>query len=132
MILAFAIAVQVLVSSAQISRTEAEAPKIRAAFDREMLDYPTARFRDVHVTVNLAVEEPRGAYLCGFVNGKNRMGAYTGWQRFMASGAGDAGQVHIETSDGNAVSDMLIGMTCGDAGSHASDPLDRSAWLASQ
>lgn len=41
--------------------------------DEGLLDYPSARFRDV---------KGNDLVLCGFVNAKNRMSAYTGWERF--------------------------------------------------
>lgn len=53
----------------------------RDAFDRQMIDYPSARFRDVHA------DRRR---ICGYVNGKNRLGAYSGWKRFVVMGIEDA------------------------------------------
>ncbi|HWW12692.1 MAG TPA: hypothetical protein VN018_09250 [Brevundimonas sp.] len=46
----------------------------RSALDEALLDYPSARFREV--TAN-------AAFVCGKVNAKNRMGAYSGWSSFV-------------------------------------------------
>lgn len=54
----------------------------KAEFNRAMLDYPSARFRDVRATVLHGQIKP---IMCGFVNGKNRMGAYAGWTPFALS-----------------------------------------------
>lgn len=54
--------------------TDAQFAAARRAFDEQLLDHTSARFRDVHGDA--------GA-ICGFVNAKNRMGAYTGWTRFV-------------------------------------------------
>lgn len=49
--------------------------KVRDALDEQLFDYPSTRFREV--TADDAV-------VCGRLNAKNRMGAYTGWTRFGA------------------------------------------------
>lgn len=54
--------------------TDAQFTAAKRAFDEQLLDHTSARFRDVHGDA--------GA-VCGFVNAKNRMGAYTGWTRFV-------------------------------------------------
>jgi hypothetical protein len=59
----------------------------RKEFNKSMLDYPSTRFRDVRASVLKGKHEPM---LCGFVNGKNRMGAYVGWQPFALFGPADA------------------------------------------
>ena len=46
----------------------------RDALDQVLIDYPSARFREV--TANSAV-------VCGKVNAKNRMGAFSGWSDFV-------------------------------------------------
>lgn len=52
----------------------------RDALDGVLIDYPSARFREV--TAN-------EIKVCGRVNAKNRMGAYSGWQDFVVSLAGE-------------------------------------------
>ena len=54
------------------SRSQVE--QAQKLFDERLLDYPSARFRDV--TANDRV-------ICGFVNSKNRLGAFVGWQGFV-------------------------------------------------
>ncbi len=50
------------------------------ALDNELLDFTTARFKSVRLGAT-----PIGAapFLCGYVNGKNSMGAYIGWRLFV-------------------------------------------------
>lgn len=60
--------------------TDAMFVAVRDALDGKLLDYPSARFREVRA------DRYR---ICGFVNAKNSLGAYTGWKRFGAmAGAG--------------------------------------------
>lgn len=69
----------------------------RDAFDARLFDYPSARFRETR---------GNGFILCGMVNAKNRMGAYTGWQQFAVySGSDDDGPgLYIEDStDGGEI-----------------------------
>lgn len=54
--------------------SEVQFTAARRAFDEQLLDHTSARFRDVHGDA--------GA-ICGFVNAKNRMGAFTGWTQFV-------------------------------------------------
>ena len=49
----------------------------RRALNAQMIDYPSARFRDVHADRRK---------LCGDVIGKTRRGGYAGWQRFVVMG----------------------------------------------
>jgi len=48
----------------------------RKALDVRLIDLPSARFRDVHATEGV---------VCGYVNARNRMGGYAGWQPFVAT-----------------------------------------------
>lgn len=61
------------------AKAEAEAalPAARKALDDALLDYPSARFRDVR-----AIVAPKGGLtlFCGQVNAKTRAGGYGGWQ----------------------------------------------------
>ena len=54
--------------------TAAEQKLAKAAFDEIAFDGPAARWR---------WEFARGTIVCGYVNGKNRIGAYTGWAPFI-------------------------------------------------
>lgn len=61
-----------------VRTAEAAIVEARRAFDSQLLDYTTARFRDVRVRI-----APNGdATLCGEVNSRNQFGAYVGWRRF--------------------------------------------------
>lgn len=85
MIVAIAVAFVVQAAS-HVPPTSADFEKARSALDRQMLDLPSARFRDVHA---------RAGVVCGFVNGKNRLGAYAGWQPFAAVTFDDAPEAFI-------------------------------------
>lgn len=54
--------------------TKAEQAEIKRYFDAELLDGPSARWK-------WPARVSKGSY-CGWVNAKNRMGAYTGWKPF--------------------------------------------------
>lgn len=108
------------VSAAQVAQARDEAVSIRAAFNEEMLDFPSARFRDVRVSLNTAADGPQ-PYLCGYVNGKNRMGAYVGWQPFTAS------EGFLVIGDDEFSRD-LVSTIC-DGPAIIRDPADRSDWL---
>lgn len=55
--------------------TQAEQSKVKTAFDDVAFDAPAARWRFSHVRADRNV--------CGEVNGKNRLGGYTGWTPFL-------------------------------------------------
>lgn len=76
--------------------TEATFAAARDALDGALFDYPTARFREV--TANEIV-------VCGRLNAKNRMGAYSGWQDFV---------VVVEPDQANAfvANEILIDAFC--------------------
>ena len=80
----------------------------RRSLNETMLDYPSARFRDVHA------DRRR---VCGFVNGKNQLGAYTGWKRFVVMGVANS-SANIEGSEDF---DGLIEMMCDDEPAVPSD-----------
>lgn len=54
--------------------TTVQIESARTALDERLLDYPSARFRAV---------SGNGYAICGSVNAKNRLGAYSGWARFV-------------------------------------------------
>lgn len=47
----------------------------RTLFDERLVDYPSARFKDVRMSED-------ATFLCGSVNSRSRAGGYTGWHRF--------------------------------------------------
>lgn len=81
--------------------TEAQFIAARAALDAKMLDYTSARFRDVRAD---------SRRICGYVNAKNRLGAYTGWSRFVVMGAGSVTRFEDDDSTG------FVAMMCDEDG----------------
>lgn len=86
----------------------------RDAMDKQLFDYTSARFRDVRGD---------GALICGFVNAKNRMGAYTGWSRFVWFKMG-AEPARLLVDDGTAEgqADIFIDGFCGEDGRRLEGP----------
>jgi len=60
-------------------------------------DADTARYKDVWASRFVAGDGQSAFVFCGNVNSKNGMGAYTGYQRFVATG--DLAEVEEEYSD---------------------------------
>lgn len=111
------------VTPAHVQNVQREVPAIRRHLDEQLIDYPSARFRDVFVSANPQAEAEGGTvggYLCGFINSKNRMGGYTGWKRFLASEIG----VYVE---GDTMGDILVPAACGS--NSVSQQIDRSDWV---
>ena len=122
----FALAIALIagpITAEEVAAGLALAPDARDALDRKLNDYPSARFRDVYVTVNGSVVGHRGSYFCGLVNAKNRMGAYTGWTDFVVSGS----NVFIL---GDGVLGSLVSDMCGS--DDPRDDTDRTALLISR
>lgn len=63
--------------------------KAKAYIASKLLDPSSAQFRNL---------KRNGGSLCGEVNGKNRFGAYVGFQTFFASLDGDIGMVEPQAS----------------------------------
>ncbi|MNR28125.1 hypothetical protein D3C85_1454360 [compost metagenome] len=49
--------------------------QVREGLDKRLVDYPSARFKDVRISTDLK-------YACGEVNSRNQMGGMTGWAPF--------------------------------------------------
>ncbi|QBX37219.1 hypothetical protein E4M02_02605 [Brevundimonas sp. S30B] len=73
----------------------------RAALDERLLDYPSARFREVR---------GNNMVLCGNVNAKNRMGAYSGWTRFAVFHSDGSSSVYM---DGEGSGTIMVDGFCG-------------------
>ena len=57
-----------------------------AVIDATLLDYSSARFRNVRAVLHLDWRSwHRDFYICGEINSKNGMGGYTGWQSFVVT-----------------------------------------------
>jgi hypothetical protein len=83
--------------------SEDQLAAVRDALDARLLDYPSARFREV--TADDAV-------VCGKVNAKNRAGAFTGWVRFGAFYSD--GKVSLYVDDAERPP-LLLDLYCGDS-----------------
>jgi len=86
----------------QTEPTEAQFVRARSLLDRQMLDYPSTRFKDVTADAGR---------ICGLFNGRNRMGAYVGWQRFGVLGNGRAESLLVVA--GNPSDDADLRDLCG-------------------
>ena len=80
---------------------------VRAAFDNGLVDYPSARFRMVQGLVYLPGNKPTDFILCGQINSKNRMGAYTGWTLFAAEYTSSGEVIAHMANDDTAVPEEL-------------------------
>jgi hypothetical protein len=111
------------ITPTHVQNVERTAPAVRDLLDAQLFDYPTARFRDVRVTANPVAEAESGrtsGHLCGYVNSKNRMGAYVGWQQFLATGT----DLYIE---GDRMADIVLPSACGRR--TITDGVDRTEWV---
>jgi hypothetical protein len=68
--------------------TVREQAKVKAYFDNELFDGPAARWKFETVK--------GGSQICGTVNAKNRLGAYTGWHGFIFDLKDGAGSIYDE------------------------------------
>lgn len=82
--------------------TEAQFVRARALLDRQLLDYPTTRFKDVTADAGR---------ICGLFNSRNRMSAYVGWQRFGVLGGGQTESILV--LGGNPTADADLRDVCG-------------------
>lgn len=63
---------------------EAAIPILKKALEDQLLDYSSAKFKDVRAGYDRSRIEQYGVVFCGEVNGKNSFGGYTGWTTFIA------------------------------------------------
>lgn len=84
------LALQVSSASPPAPPTDQTFARARRALDAELIDYPNARFRDVRAN------EHR---VCGYVNGRNRIGGFSGWQRFGIALLPDTTILRFEAND---------------------------------
>lgn len=97
--------------------TNAQFAAARQALNERLLDYPSARFRDVR---------GNDLVVCGFVNSKNRMGAYVGWTRFAWPSLAEEPRLYLDDAD-----DIMLDAFCGDDGLRLQGP-DYSARLTNR
>ena len=65
---------------------------LKAEFDSQLFDYPSARFRNVRFSRSTGIA-------CGDVNSRNQFGAYVGWRSFNAMEEGADGKVFVLIED---------------------------------
>jgi hypothetical protein len=87
-----------------------EAVDAHATLDEALFDYPSARFKNVYGTVYALGAAPSDFILCGEVNSKNRMGAYSGYKAFAIAYSKDGKLVvDFENDDDSIVYDLCSG-----------------------
>jgi hypothetical protein len=94
--------------SIQIVEIAQKAPPL---FEKQLRDYPSARFRDV-TGHYVDYDGDRYFYLCGYVNSKNAFGAYEGWTPFLFEevyAPPHALELHVE---GDFIDNDLIQQMC--------------------
>jgi hypothetical protein len=62
--------------------------RAHSAFDSQLIDYPSARFRNTVAHYFIRSDNKKAYFLCGEVNSKNGLGGYSGWVPFLVSGDG--------------------------------------------
>lgn len=70
-------------NAAQKAAAERSVADLRDEFDLKLVDYTSARFRNVVASAWRGTDSVR---ICGLVNAKNRSGGYAGWNEFAYSG----------------------------------------------
>lgn len=85
-------------------------PRARDLLDRELIDYPSARFRSV---VAHGAPYTLSAGYCGLVNSRNRAGGFAGWEPFALLIAADTEALYVGT-DGSAP--IMIEALCAASG----------------
>lgn len=101
--------------------TTAQIDSARRALDDQLLDFRSARFRDV--TGN-------GYVLCGKVNAKNRVGAYIGWMPFAA--VWRDGRTSLYLQEAGAEPPLVLETFCSSGRSPSSRDLSADLSMSSQ
>ena len=87
--------------------SESSISVIKKYFEMQLLDFNAARFRDLKI-----IKKSKGTFYCGYVNDKNRFGAYGGFSPFL-----------IAVSD---IADVGVGvMYARDADGQVNEPFSR-------
>lgn len=69
----------------EVPVTPAEQQRVKRYFDKIFYDGPAARWQFAY---------KNGDVVCGFVNGKNKVGGYIGWQPFLFNTKQDYGDAY--------------------------------------
>lgn len=106
-----------VILAALLAISPAQQTAIKSYFDAQMLDMPSARWKWP------AVSEKKPTIYCGWLNAKNRLGAYTGWQPFFVEF--DKSKVKLGRLWEDGAHDIMFEAFCGDAGyDYTSPPVD--------
>lgn len=93
-----------------------QAEDAHALLENSLFDYESAKFKNVEGVryITKSVTLPRDYVLCGLINSKNRMGAYTGYKLFSITydEFGDTLRFHVRTD-----SDIIAWSFCTGRGS---------------
>lgn len=97
---------QAINSAVKPTSAEAAQTAIKKHFDGALFDAPAALYKFPLPPVAgyrmFGSERQFGWFMCGELNGKNRMGGYTGYRPFL---------VYFEPSDPGRINDTLVGDT---------------------
>jgi hypothetical protein len=127
MAIALPVAAQAQPLAALRSKAAAELPKVREAFDDQLLDYPSARFKKVRAGYTEIGSAP---YFCGQLNAKNSSGAYIGWRYFSWTSWDAKEPLVMEGADGEGL--VEIAKRCGESDTDDRDTADYSTLLTSK
>jgi hypothetical protein len=100
--------------AALLAISPAQQAAIKSHFDGQMLDMPSARWKWP------AISKSRPEIYCGWVNAKNRLGAYTGWQPFFVQF--DKGKIKLGRLWENGDRKIIVSAFCESAGYEIATP----------
>jgi hypothetical protein len=103
-----------VILAALLAISPAQQTAVKSYFDANLLDMPSARWKWP------AVSEKKPMIYCGWVNAKNRMGAYTGWQPFYV--VFENKKIKQGRLWDNGKNDIMVEAFCGDAGYNYTTP----------
>lgn len=109
----------ILAAALLLQATDAPPPpalqaKIKRHFDADLLDGPSARWKWPAMR-----KSAKGLY-CGWVNAKNKLGAYTGWKPFYVFEVN--GKVDGEIDDGQSSTAIMLDVLCTQKGYDITEP----------
>lgn len=98
-----------------------------AAADR-LIDPASAQFRNVAQHERAKADKSRDKFVCGEVNGKNRMGAYAGFTRFVYGPLDGTKEKSIILASGDEISSRDIDLARRDCDDQSSNTYYRSTY----
>lgn len=88
------------------------AAKAGAIMDDTLVDYPSARFRNVRAVMRKDAQKTDRMAFCGEVNSKNKMGGYTGWSHFVLDPSEFGGPVGAMWTDSTGLGAAMVQTAC--------------------